>query len=326
VTLRSQLDSARSEAQHHYRDTPFVSIVITSNDAARRGDIRDLLVSIKAQARRNFEVIYVIERDWSLHDIVAEEAQLAGVSVRIIRNDSSPGLAEARNLGASVAKGDVLGFVDDDVTLDARWTETLEAAFSSMDDLVGATGPSVPCTTEVTRWLPQGFHWLISSTAWFRPGRSPDVRNVWGMNMCFRRAALQSVGGFSESTGYHRGEMAEDVDLSLRVRANTGKRIIYLPSMRVFSKVHPYRLSTRYVIARSSWIGYSRRAILRLRDEPSRRANLEVMVLSSILWESFESLIAPKHLNLREYSMMSRVILLSSLCLLLGYIFGPLRV
>jgi len=82
--------------------------------------------------------------------------------------------------------------------------------------------------------------------------------------MCFKAEAFRKVGLLSTSTGYHRGVFAEDVEFSLRVRRLTGKKLYYLPDMKVLNKAYAYWLPSRFIVARSSWIGYSRRNIAKM--------------------------------------------------------------
>jgi len=67
----------------------------------------------------------------------------------------------------------------------------------------------------------------------------------------------------------------------LRVRRLTGKKLYYLPDMKVLSKVYSYRLSSRFIVARSSWIGYSRRNIAKVAG--NRQMAIENSLLVSLL-------------------------------------------
>jgi hypothetical protein len=90
------------------------------------------------------------------------------------------------------------------------------------------------------------------------------VRNAWGMNCAFHRQVFDVVGPFHSQTGYHMGLFAEDNELSLRIRLKTGKRILYVPHVKVWHRVHRYRLSWSFIRKRAYWIGRSRRHMLRV--------------------------------------------------------------
>ncbi len=99
--------------------------------------------------------------------------------------------------------------------------------------------------------------------------------------MAFRREAFEHGAAFSLDTGYRRGYLSEDVEFSLRVKKLSGKKLPYLPDMKVLNKVYSYRLSTRFIIARSSWIGYSRRNIAR--NGGSKQLETENLLVTSLL-------------------------------------------
>jgi len=83
------------------------------------------------------------------------------------------------------------------------------------------------------------------------------------MNMSFRREAFAKAGLFSNECGFHKGPMAEDNEFSLRIKEKTGKKILYVPEVKLLHRVHKYRLSRKFIKERSYWIGYSRRMMMR---------------------------------------------------------------
>lgn len=244
--------------------TPAISIIVTSYTSERLGDIQDLLLSIKNQVARNFEVIYVVERDNTLEGSIARIGRRLDLALRVLSNKGEWGLAEARNLGARGSVGEIIAFVDDDVMLRPDWSQSVERVFQEYPGIHGITGPAYPFWVGTPlEWWPVELDWLIGCTRWFHANEIVKIRNCWGMNMAFQRRKFEGVGGFSRETGYHRGVLAEDVELSLKLGGGNGEKLLYVPDMAVFSKVHPYRLQTRFVIERSMWIGYSRRTINR---------------------------------------------------------------
>jgi GT2 family glycosyltransferase len=107
-------------------------------------------------------------------------------------------------------------------------------------------------------WFPKEFYWIISCTAWDAEDRFKEVRNAWGMNMAFKREAFEKAVMFSNEFGFHKGPMAEDNEFSLRVKEKTGKKIFYCPYVKLWHRVHKYRLSQKFIKERAYWIGYSR--------------------------------------------------------------------
>jgi glycosyltransferase involved in cell wall biosynthesis len=173
-------------------------------------------------------------------------------------NDGEPGLSAARNLGIEEAKGEIIGFVDDDVLLSPDWAKEMVRTYED-ETVIGVTGPALPSwEDESMSWLPEEFDWIISCTGWTGWHELREVRNAWGMNMAFRKAAFEQCGLFENDYGFHKGPYAEDNEFSMRVRAVTGKRIVYNPRVQVWHRVHRYRLGWRFIAARSFWIGRSR--------------------------------------------------------------------
>jgi GT2 family glycosyltransferase len=143
------------------------------------------------------------------------------------------------------------------------------------DSIIGVTGPAFPLWEDETMaWFPEEFYWIISCTAWCDWNEMTEVRNAWGMNMSFRQEAFELSGLFLNDFGFHKGLMAEDNEFSLRAKAKTGKRIVYSANMKLWHKVHSYRLSWRFIRERAYWIGHSRHNLKRLCRETSTDENL----------------------------------------------------
>jgi len=321
-----------------------VSIVVTSYSMERLDDIRDLLRSIKDQTDGNYELVYVTERDRNLEATIWQEAKDIGLATTIVHNEGRPGLAEARNLGASVATGEILGFVDDDVFLNRKWIGAVRKAFQLHQDVFGITGPVHPFWIGTPAdWLPNGLDWLIGCTRWFDSDEMTEVPNCWGMNMAFRRYAFLDVGGFSvESTERSRylrtrssldlgkdtrqahGKTAEDVDISLRLRKSLAGKLCYVPEMMAYSKVYDYRLSKRFIIQRSSWIGYSRRNFSQASQELPSLSSFEDKLIPKVLLSAVD-IRGDWQVNLRGVGKRYRTLLLSLFCLLYGYVAGPIE-
>jgi GT2 family glycosyltransferase len=152
-------------------------------------------------------------------------------------------------------------------------------------------------------WLPQEFYWLISCTAWSNRNEVADVRNAWGHNMAFRKEAFDICGLFRNEHGFHKGDFAEDNELSLRVRLSSGKRIVFNPRAQVWHKVHPYRLSWRWIVERSFFIGQSRRKL----QQRYPQEQLPGSLLST------------------EYGLLGRILMGLLPRLLLGFLRHPIR-
>jgi GT2 family glycosyltransferase len=258
-------------------DTPLLSIVVTSYTTERLNDIYGLLKSINNQTYARIETIFVVENSKEL----MEKIKICGVAnaipnLKLLFNDGEPGLSAARNVGIKQARGDIIAFVDDDVLLYPDWAENMVKSYN-YDSTIGVTGPAIPLWEDNSMiWFPEEFYWVISCTAWDDDNRIKEIRNAWGMNMSFKREAFEMAGLFSNEFGFHKGPMAEDNEFSLRIKKKTGKKIIFVPDVKLWHRVHKYRLSQKFIKERSYWIGYSRRT-LKMAKTKNKDDNINVL-------------------------------------------------
>jgi glycosyltransferase involved in cell wall biosynthesis len=243
------------------------SIIVTSYTTERLNDIRELLESIRAQTYPDIETIFVTERSRELYEKVKSLGRHVH-NLRVLYTNGPPGISAARNLGVKEANGEIIAFTDDDAVLHPQWVEESVKAYDSDDRIVGLTGPILPQWEDPSMvWFPREFYWIFACTYydWDKPR---EVRNGYGTNISFRREAFENGGLFSTYLGSERGgengqqkTTAEEMELSLRVRQKTGKRIIYNPSTAIRHKVHRFRLSGKYVRKRAFIEGCSKMLI-----------------------------------------------------------------
>ena len=265
-------------------------------------DVRQLLDSLQAQTYPGLEIIFVGERLSELCDEVTSYAHKQAIApFKALFNGGPPGLSPARNLGIEQAKGDIIAFLDDDAIAFPDWAEQMIAAFARDDEPIAVTGPVFPAwEDESLRWLPDEFYWILSCTV---PGSSEhdepqEVRNVWGVNMAFRREAFQHcrfsdtfVGGNQGSSDSSKlGLLGDDTEFCLRLYAKTGRPIIFSPAVRVFHKVYRHRLASRFIRRRAFWEGYTKAVLGKLGAEGMERRldmSTEYTLLRRILFRFF---------------------------------------
>lgn len=264
-------------------DRPLLSIIATSYNIESLGDVIELLDSIRAQSYDNIETIFVVERTTELYDRVKAYINENSVpNIKVVFNDGEPGLSAARNLGIKEASGDIIAFVNENVILDPEWAGQIVQTFRD-ESIIGVTGPCMPLwENPAMGWLPDEFTWILSCTSWFQSSQITEVRNLWGMNMSFRREAFIASGLFSTVIGAKEAGKgsgwkkitAEESELSLRIKKCTGKRMVYNPDVRLRQKVEKFKVSTPW-IARKSWlIGCERGMLKRLYPTDDKGAGL----------------------------------------------------
>jgi glycosyltransferase involved in cell wall biosynthesis len=120
----------------------FISVIICTY--GRAAVLRDLLESLDAQSYRNFETLVIDGNgDPSLaRNTVQAFLQRPGTTLQVDLIASEKGLARQRNVGLDRAKGELICFLDDDITLPDDFLFRVANIFErpEMHDVGGITG------------------------------------------------------------------------------------------------------------------------------------------------------------------------------------------
>jgi glycosyltransferase involved in cell wall biosynthesis len=165
------------------------------------------------------------------------------------------GKSYALNAGVANARGEVLAFVDDDVTVDPAWLQNLTAELHD-GKWAGAGGRIFPSR-------------IFTAPSWFSVeelgaqlyghfdlGDQPIQLNraPFGANMAFRREMFDKYGGFRTDLGPGPNceipPQHEDLEFGHRLMA-AGERLKYEPKAVVYHPVAPDRLKRHFFLTRS---------------------------------------------------------------------------
>lgn len=256
---------------------------------ARLKYLAKLLVSIASQERKDFETIIVVDGAPLLFDEVNHlVSQIGPPNPRVVLSEIRIGASRSRNLGARVARGDVISFVDDDVALARNWADEVVELFRSRLDIDGIAGSAYPMwEDERDAWLPLSLYWVVSCTAWFGDAFR-ETGNMWTMNAAIRRRAFLEVGGFSEELGPAGGReagfgsLAEDLELTIRLKRNR-RQIFYAPRVKCFHHIQHSQVTLAYVVRRSFWIGRERRMLFASRNFTDGESRVLYLSLRELL-------------------------------------------
>lgn len=222
-----------------------VSIVV--NTLNRAESLRKTLESFRWLDFDPFEVVVV--NGPSIDDTEAVLDEYGGA----IKRGRCPlaNLSMSRNIGISLATGDVVGFIDDDAIPEPEWLTQAMAAFDSED--VGAVGGRV--------FDPSGYSFQYEYTTadrlgnanWRRVKATPEYcfplsrefPYLQGTNALFRRDVLVAVGGFDEEIEYY----LDETDVCLRI-VDAGYLIRQMPDAYVHHKFAPSHIRGENRIAR----------------------------------------------------------------------------
>ncbi len=224
-----------------------VSVVIPTYN--RSALLRNAVSSVLAQETRiPFEIVIVDNN--SQDDTESVVRSLMDERVRYVV-ERQQGNAHARNRGVATATGDIIAFIDDDVTVASDWLTSLKHALDSRVDLSFVGGRVLPqWNGPPPSWLTPE-HWSPLALLDYGPdeliigGNSP--RGLLTANIAFRRTVFDEVGTFSphlQRVKNFIGSM-EDTEFLMRV-CRSGRQGLYLPSMIASAPVDIERLSKSY--------------------------------------------------------------------------------
>jgi len=102
-----------------------VSVIISTYSLNMYEEFIDAVESIISQTYGDIEIIVIIDGS-EKSNIVHERVQSRyGDKVRIHENEENIGVIQGRNIGAEMATGDVIAFMDDDAVANDQWVEKL---------------------------------------------------------------------------------------------------------------------------------------------------------------------------------------------------------
>jgi mycofactocin system glycosyltransferase len=259
-----RLQSTQAKPVH----LPDISIVIPVKD--RADELRRCLTSLSALDYPQEKLQIIVVDDGSSDDspLVARQFR----TMLVPSGGIGRGPAAARNVGAAMAGGDILAFIDSDCSASKEWLNELIPAFNNPS--MAAVGGQVDgmCTeSAVDRY--EAVMSSLSLGARERVGSSgSDTFYLPSCNLLVRRDAFRSTGGFKDEM-----HVGEDVDLTWRLRDN-GWTICYLPAGNV---LHEHRSTIRSFMSRRFDYGTSEGMLQLL--HPARRKQMVMPALLAVV-------------------------------------------
>jgi glucosyl-dolichyl phosphate glucuronosyltransferase len=185
--------------------------------------------------------------------------------------EANQGKSLALNSAIQNARGDVLAFMDDDVTVESTWLRKLTAPLES-EEWAGVGGRILAAEAfYAPRWfrLDEPFDLGGPLFAHFDLGDQPGELNrpPYGANMAFKKSMFGSYGGFRADLGPRPGSAIrnEDTEFGRRLIAG-GERLYYEPSAVVYHPVPQERIQKKYFLG--WWFDYGRAEICEIGRKP----------------------------------------------------------
>ncbi|WP_254862291.1 glucosyl-dolichyl phosphate glucuronosyltransferase [Halovivax gelatinilyticus] len=239
-----------------------VSVVICTYTLDRYDAFVESVDSVLSQTYDTVEVVIVVDGCPETYERV--EADFGGHSDVIVHNnETNRGVSFSRTVGAELASGEVVAFIDDDAVAERDWVKRLVRTYEETD-AVAVGGRMVGDWLAGRPWyLPKPFDWVVGVTypGFADPGE--EVRNTFESNLSFRRDVFLELGGFNPALGpdadsYSHSEGAE---IGVRLQAKFGKGVVYEPDAVVEHKIFEYRTSIRWLLRRAFEQGRSKRTM-----------------------------------------------------------------
>jgi len=211
---------------------PYLSIIIPAYNAS--ASLGKLLASIASSSYKNFEVIVgddASQQQLSIFNLPAGKAgfqfsnKRKKFPLKIVRLTRNRGPAAARNAAVKRARGDVLVFLDADVSVYRETLATIAAKFKEDHDLTAVTG--VWDKHQHTRAFFPQFKAMRDWSYWTNERDRDGYYYLFSTRVAaIRRVVFTRLGGFNEAF-----RQMEDVEFTYRIAKRYA--IIFSPDVRV---------------------------------------------------------------------------------------------
>jgi len=243
-----------------------ISVVIcTYNRCESLKDTLDSLLNQEDDGSFDWEVLVVDNnsKDKTKEVVESYKAKFNG-RLRYLF-EPRQGKSYALNTGIKEAKGEIIAFTDDDCIVDRKWIMNILNAFKT-EKAESITGKVIPIwNNRRPKWYSNEIKTVI-----------PDIDEgdiikpaalLVGANMAFKKSVFDRVGIFDYIT------KSEDTFFSYKIRGKYS--MWYIPTLKVFHKVFPERLTQIYF---RKWYFNSGKAIsiIRTKYEPEKKKFLNI--------------------------------------------------
>lgn len=227
--------------------TTHLSLVVCT--LGRREPLARFLDSLRGQSDTGFDIVLV---DQNADGFLDPTLDRHGDGLAIEHLRSAPGLSRARNVGIRAARGEVLGFPDDDCWYGPDTVAAVKQCVAARPDVDVVTGRTTDASG-ADSVSPQ-----LGSSRWVNRG---NIFLAGNSNTVFvRRAAAARVGGFDENLGVGAGtpyQSGEETDFLLRC-LTMGCKIWHDHNLRIFHDQSNESGPARIARARTYSIGFGR--------------------------------------------------------------------
>ncbi|GEM_PF-2115852 len=237
----------------------FYSVIIpTYNGSGRIQLALDAIIAQEGIRDDSYEIIIVDDgSERMVNNIVCEYMRrYPDKKITYVWYKQNGGPAFARNIGITLSRGRFTCFTDDDCIVPADWITSFQQAFLKNPEVSGVGGWYVPVARKdgkKTGLLDRFVLWM----------HAPDIfsshKSTWHWNnkvgntgnVCYRKIALEKLGGFN---AYFRYPSLEDWELKIRFHEGMYS-LLQIPMMVMHTKHFSFRVFVKHWALRG-WASY----------------------------------------------------------------------
>ena len=239
-------------------DEPLMTAIICTRNRAVLLDSCIRSVFSQTLPRQQYEILVVDNN--STDDTAAVCAAYAGHGIRSVV-EPVVGLSRARNTGWREARGEFVGYLDDDATAEKTWLAAALESFLQPETMPDWVGGPIYLRWEVQApdWINEELRVPLGYVYWGdRPRRLTTAERLGGGNSFYPRVRLAELGGFEERLGRQRGSLlsGEETHLQKRIERNGGF-LFYHPQVSIHHNVPAERTQASWFYHRYFWGGVS---------------------------------------------------------------------
>lgn len=255
---------------------PKVSVVVCTYNGA--GRIKSLLDSLKKQTYKNLEIIIVDDGSTDGTSDIVKKYPFKRITHE---GNNNKGLADSRNKGVEVSKGDIIVFTDDDCVADKNWIKEIAKCYQKNPSVNGVGGKIKPYSLET---LFEKYDHYARHPIFFHPtyeyNRKERIRSylgkmfsmkkktlkdgqklsaVMGLNSSYKKDIIKEVG--MHEPGLRRGV---DFDLNMKLRKEGILNAVYCDRAIIY---HKHRIGFKAFVKHVFDYGKAYMKVWRLRKE-----------------------------------------------------------
>jgi len=229
-----------------------ISVVICTRN--RCATLKKVLDSLEHESSAGFTWELVVVDNGSVDqtkEVVEEFRSKVEFPTRYVL-EREPGLSNARNRGITESEGNIVAFLDDDVTVAPDWLAELKIAFDKYECACVGGKILLHKSIQLPEWWDDRCRGVLSL---FDAGDSVIVSDCnscaeigWGANISFRRWVFETYGLFRTDLGKtpNTTTLGEETEFVDRLRRN-GEKVIHYPRAVVYHCPTLDRFSRQYV-------------------------------------------------------------------------------